>query len=76
MEDNKMQIGQLMENEDVRKFLNLLMDSRLSEGQDFSMVAWQVDSMAGQLAEALQELGEVRAQLAGMQEHPAKRLVT
>lgn len=76
MEDNKIQAGQLLENEDVRKFLNLLMDNRPAEGQDFSMVAWQVDNMAGQLAEALRELGEVKAQLARMQEHPAKRFVS
>ncbi len=70
-----MQTGQLQDNEAVREFLQLLMEHRPDKGQDYSMMLWQMDNMAGQLNKALAELHEVKGQLAKMQEGPAKRFV-
>lgn len=76
MNDQGMQAGQLPENEAVRQFLQLLMENSPDKGQDYSMMLWQVDNMAEQLDRALNELHEVKAQLAEMQENPAKRFVS
>lgn len=76
MNDQTMTAGQLLENEAVRQFLQLLMENRPDKGQDYSMMLWQVDNMAGQLNSALNELREVKEQLAEMQENPAKRFVS
>ena len=75
MNDQSMQAGQLQENEAVRQFLQLLMENRPDKGQDYSMMLWQMDSMANQLNSALNELHDVREQLAKMQENPVKRFV-
>ncbi len=76
MNGQDMQAGQLLENEAVRQFLQLLMEDSPGKGQDYSMMLWQMDSMAGQLNRALAELHEVKGQLAEMQENPAKRFVS
>ena len=55
MNDQSMQAGQLQENEAVRQFLQLLMENRPDKGQDYSMMLWQMDSMANQLNSALNE---------------------
>lgn len=76
MNDQGMQADQLLENEAVRQFLQLLMENRPDRGQDYSMMLWQVDNMMNQLNSALDELHEVKAQLAEMQENPAKHFVS
>lgn len=76
MNDQSMQAGQLLENEAVRQFLQLLMENRPDKGQDYSIMLWQMDNMENQLNRALEELHEVKGQLAEMQENPAKRFVS
>ena len=73
--NNQTQTGQLLENESVQEFLKLLMKNRPEEGQDFSVLLWQIEGMGRQLDAALQELNEVKTQLAGMQETQEKRFV-
>ena len=75
MNGQDMQMGELLENEAVRQFLQLLTENRPDQGQDYSMMLWQVDNMADKLNRALAELHEVKGQLATMQENPAKRFV-
>lgn len=75
MNGQDMQMGELLENEAVRQFLQLLTENRPDQGQDYSMMLWQMDSMANQLNSALNELHDVREQLAKMQENPVKRFV-
>ena len=65
MDSQGMQMGQLQENEAVRQFLQLLMEERPGRGR-----------MADQLHSALQELHDVREQLAKMQGSPEKRFVS
>ena len=76
MNGQDMQMGELLENEAVRQFLQLLTENRPDQGQDYSMMLWQVDNMADKLNRALAELHEVKGQLATMQENPAKRFVS
>lgn len=76
MNDQSMQAGQLLENEAVRQFLQLLMENRPDKGQDYSIMIWQMDNMENQLNRAITELHEVKGQLAEMQENPAKRFVS
>ena len=76
MNDQSMQAGQLLENEAVRQFLQLLMENRPDKGQDYSIMLWQMDNMENQLNRALEELHEVKGQLAELQENPAKRFVS
>lgn len=73
--NNQTQTGQLLENEAVQEFLKLLMKNRPEEGQDFSVLLWQIEGMGRQLDAALRELNEVKTQLAGMQETQEKRFV-
>ena len=75
MNDQNVQTGQLQENEAVKQFLQLLMENRPDKGQDYSMMLWQMDNMMNQLNSALNELHDVREQLAKMQENPVKRFV-
>ncbi len=74
-ENNQTQTEQLLENEAVQEFLKLLMKNRPEEGHDFSVLLWQIEGMGRQLDAALQELNEVKTQLAGMQETQEKRFV-
>ena len=55
MNDQDMQMGELLENEAVRQFLQLLTENRPDQGQDYSMMLWQVDNMADKLNRALAE---------------------
>ncbi|MCX4297379.1 MAG: hypothetical protein OSJ73_10155 [Lachnospiraceae bacterium] len=74
-ENNQTQTEQLLENEAVQEFLKLLMKNRPEEGQDFSVLLWQIEGMGRQLDAALRELNEVKTQLTGMQETQEKRFV-
>ena len=62
MNDQDMQMGELLENEAVRHFLQLLTENRPDQGQDYSMMLWQVDNMADKLNRALAELHEDTAE--------------
>lgn len=76
MDSLGMQMGQIQENEAVRQFLRLLMEERPDGGQGYSMMLWEMDSMADQLNSALQELHVVREQLEKMQGNQKKRFVS
>lgn len=67
---------QVRENQDVQEFLQSLIENYPNQGQDYSMMLFQVDGMSRQLGAALNELREVKAQLAEMQETPVKKFVT
>lgn len=67
---------QVQENQAVQEFLKLLMENRPDKGQDYSMMLFQMDNMAGQLEAALNELQTVKQQLSEMQENPVKRFVS
>ncbi len=43
MNGQDMQAGQLLENEAVRRFLQLLTEDSPGKGQDYSMILWQMD---------------------------------
>ena len=45
MNGQDMQMGELLENEAVRQFLQLLTENRPDQGQDYSMMLWQVDNI-------------------------------
>ena len=68
--------GQLAENEAVQEFFKLLMENRPETGRDYSIILWQMESMAHQLDMAMKELSEVKGQLAEMQESPVKKFVS
>lgn len=74
--DSELNSGPVQENQDVQAFLKLLMENRPDKGQDYSMMLFQMDNMAGQLEAALQELQVVKQQLAQVQESPAKKFIT
>lgn len=76
MNDQSVQAGQLLENEAVGQFLQLLMENRPDKGQNYSIMLWQMDNMKNQLDRALAELHEVKGQLVEMQENPAKHFVS
>jgi len=76
MSDRSTQTGQLLENEAVQEFIKLLAQNSPGQGQDYSMMLWQMDSMKRQLDAALNELHEVRSQLAQMSENPVKGTVS
>lgn len=67
---------ELQNNEAVQEFLKLLMENMPSKGQDYSTMLWQVDGMARQLEQALNELQTVKQELGKMQENPVKRTVS
>lgn len=73
--DSELNSGPVQENQDVQAFLKLLMENRPDKGQDYSMMLFQMDNMAGQLEAALQELQVVKQQLAQAQESPAKNFI-
>lgn len=74
--DSELNSGPVQENQDVQAFLKLLMENRPDKGQDYSMMLFQMDNMAGQLEAALQELQVVKQQLAQVQESPTKNFIT
>lgn len=77
MNENNAQGGQLMENEAVRQFYRMLVENnRPDAGHDYSILLWQMESMAEQLRAASQELAQAREQLAKMQESPEKSFVS
>ena len=77
MNENNAQGGQLMENEAVRQFYRMLVENnRPDAGHDYSILLWQMESMAEQLRAASQELAQAREQLAKMQESPEKGFVS
>lgn len=63
----------LQENEAVKELIKLLMEKRPEMGKEYSAMLRHVDSMEKQLDVALNELQEVKAQLAQLQEGPAKQ---
>lgn len=67
---------QLKDNEAVQEFLKLLMENASAKGQDYSTMLWQVDGMARQLEQALNELQTVKQELSKMQENPVKKTVS
>lgn len=73
MAENNTQTGQLSENSAVQEMLRLLAENSPDKGQDFSVMLWQLEGMGRQLDAALQELQEVKTQLAEMQGNPAGR---
>ena len=76
MNGDNTQGGQLAENEAVQEFFKLLMENRPETGRDYSIILWQMESMAHQLDMAMKELSEVKGQLAEMQESPVKKFVS
>lgn len=74
--DSPPKSGPVQENQDVQEFLKLLMENRPNKGQDYSMMLFQMDNMAGQLETALNELQVVKQQLAEVRESPAKNFIT
>ena len=60
----------LQEKEAVKEFMKLLMENRPEMGQEYAAMLRQVDSMAGKLDAALNELQEVKSQLSRVQEKP------
>lgn len=77
MNESNAQGGRLMENEAVRQFYRMLVENnRPDAGQDYSILLWQMESMAEQLKAASQELAQAREQLAKMQESPEKGFVS
>lgn len=66
----------VQENQAVQEFMKLLMENRPEKGQDYSMMLFQMDNMAGRLEAALQELQTVKQQLAEVRESPAKSFIT
>lgn len=73
MAENNTQTGQLSENGAVQELLKLLAENSPDKGRDFSVMLWQLEGMGRQLDAALQELQEVKTQLAEMQGSPARR---
>jgi len=73
MAENNKSAEQLSENGAVQEFLKLLTENRPDKCQDFSIMLWQLEGMGRQLDAALQELQEVKTQLAEMQKSPAGR---
>ncbi len=61
----------LQEKEAVKEFMKLLMENRPEMGQEYAAMLRQVDSMAGKLDAALNELQEVKNQLSRVQEKQA-----
>ncbi len=61
----------LQEKEAVKEFMKLLMENRPEMGQEYAAMLRQVDSMAGKLDAAINELQEVKNQLSRVQEKPA-----
>lgn len=76
MNEDNMQGGQLTENKAVQEFFKLLMEDKPEAGRDYSIMLWQMESMAHQLNMAMKELSEVKGQLAEMQESPVKKIVS
>lgn len=76
MSEDRAQGGQLTENEAVQQFIKLLMENQPDDGRDYSLLLWQMDSMATQLKAAFDELSEVKGQLAQMQESPEKSFIS
>lgn len=76
MNEDNMQGGQLTENKAVQEFFKLLMENKPEAGRDYSIMLWQMESMAHQLNMAMKELSEVKGQLAEMQESPVKKIVS
>lgn len=76
MDEDKAQGGQLTENEAVQQFMKLLMENRPDDGHDYSILLWQIDNMATRLNAALDELSEVKGQLAKIQESPEKNSIS
>lgn len=74
--DSPPKSGPLQENQAVQEFMKLLMENRPGKGQDYSMMMFQMDNMAGQLEAALNELQVVKQQLAQVRESPAKSFVS
>ena len=74
--EDRAQGGQLTENEAVQQFIKLLMENQPDDGRDYSLLLWQMDSMATQLKAAFDELSEVKGQLAQMQESPEKGFIS
>ena len=63
----------MAENETIQALLKLLNEQNMTgKAQDVSRLAWYIDGMSRQLDNALNELQQVKGQLAGMQESPAK----
>lgn len=67
-----MQSGQLLENEAVREFSQLLVENSPGIGAGYSMMLLQMDGMEKQISKVLAELHEVKGELSGMRENPAK----
>ena len=76
MGEEKTQDGQPAENEAVQQFLKLLMENQPGAGQDYSLMLWQIDRLENQLSAAMEELSEVKGQLAEMQESPVKSVIS
>lgn len=74
--DSPPKSGPVQENQDVQQFLKFLMENRPDKGQDYSMMLFQMDNMAGRLETALNELQVVKQQLAEVRESPAKNFIT
>ena len=66
----------LQENEAVKELIKLLMENRPEMGKEYSTMLRQMDGMEKQLDAALEELQEVKAQLAEMQESPEKQTIS
>lgn len=62
----------MVENETIQALLKILNDQNMTgKAQDVSQLAWYIDSMSRQLDIALNDLQQLKGQLAGMQESPA-----
>ncbi len=73
MEDDRTRAETTRGDSAVQEFLALLRENSPGRGLEYAMLLAHVDGMARQLDTALKELGEVKAQLAGMQEDAAKQ---
>ena len=76
MNEDNAQGGQLMKNDAVRQFFNLLMENKPDVSHDYSIMLWQMESMMEQLKAATHELAQAKEQLAKMQESPEKGFVS
>ena len=63
-------------NDAVREYLNLLMGARPEAGREYAALLFEMDGMHRRLDAALQELAQVRGELARMQEGPEKGFLT
>lgn len=74
--DANVKNNQLMENDDVRKVLDMMKEHYPDTGHDYSLLFEQMEQMARQLDHALKELAEVKVQLQNAQESPVKKYVS